>query len=359
MPTTLEAIYLGNHAPVDPTEGNLSPENAAAQLGATLCSSGSLLYNDSQTLSPYGCFTGSWAADYDRHVDSETFFISGDAVQTIGVAAPYNATLAFSVVTIDTGINTITQNATGGIRDNVVSYADNSQFGTGDSLTFAFAGTGANDTFLTEENTGDMCFATGTRIATSRGAITVEDLSCGDMVQTADHGLQPILWIGQRHLDNKTLQTYPDKAPIKIPAQTFGNTVDVYVSPLHGILVGPKHGFQTEMFVRAKHLLGKLPGVTQVTGNKNVRYVHILLPQHEVIYADGMPTESFYPRFEALQLLQEEPMKQLTKVLPEVQTSPPEHHYGPTARPFVKRKEVAFDIAFVWGQSVVQDHKFG
>lgn len=76
------------------------------------------------------------------------------------------------------------------------------------------------------------CFAAVTMIETGRGAVAIEKLTEGDLVQTRDHGLQPIRWIGWRTVDARH-----DLAPIRIKAGTFGNDRDLLVSPQHRILV--------------------------------------------------------------------------------------------------------------------------
>ena len=44
-----------------------------------------------------------------------------------------------------------------------------------------------------------ICFDRGTLIATSRGPRPIESLRPGDLVRTADNGLQPVRWTGRRH----------------------------------------------------------------------------------------------------------------------------------------------------------------
>ena len=45
------------------------------------------------------------------------------------------------------------------------------------------------------------CFAPGTLIWTDRGDVSVERLRPGDRILTADHGPQPLRWIGRREVD--------------------------------------------------------------------------------------------------------------------------------------------------------------
>ena len=139
---------------------------------------------------------------------------------------------------------------------------------------------------------GPPCFVAGTRIATTRGEVAVEDLQVGDRVQTMDSGLRPIRWIGRREVSGQG-----DFAPIRVKAGAFGNISDLLVSPMHRILV---RGWQAELYFGDEELL--VPAKHLVNGDSvvqdpvdRVEYFHILFDQHEVIFSDGAATESFYP----------------------------------------------------------------
>lgn len=155
---------------------------------------------------------------------------------------------------------------------------------------------------LNFENTGVVCFAAGTLIATPDGDIKVEDLRIGDTILTLDHGAQPLVWVGATA---RTWSAGPHRdKPILIKAGSLGEGVpdrDLRVSPQHRILVtGPDD--PVGVFVPAKSLLG-LPGVRQMSGCRSVVYHHIMLAQHQVLMSNGAPTESFYPGETALKVM--------------------------------------------------------
>ena len=136
------------------------------------------------------------------------------------------------------------------------------------------------------------CFVSGTRILTSKGETAVDDLAIGDQVVTMDHGPQTIRWIGS------CTRTATGKfAPIRFRKGALGNTRDLLVSPQHRMLI---RGWQAELLfneaevlVPAKALLSD-HDITRQTGGQ-VTYFHILFDRHEIIYANGCPTESFHP----------------------------------------------------------------
>jgi len=145
-----------------------------------------------------------------------------------------------------------------------------------------------------------ICFGAGVRIATPGGAVRAGALRAGDMVLTVDHGPQKLLWTGRREV----VFSGPEdrRRPIRIGAGALGEgrpARDVLVSPQHRVLVedgaggalGPAVGFL------------RRPGVSRVRGRDRVTYVHLLLARHELLWADGLICESFFPGRMALRLL--------------------------------------------------------
>ncbi|MEM9716731.1 MAG: Hint domain-containing protein [Pseudomonadota bacterium] len=168
----------------------------------------------------------------------------------------------------------------------------------------------------TPEFTGVLiCFCEGSKILTADGYVPVEDLQVGDMVETVDNGLQPIRWIG-----HKSVSGSGDYAPIRISKQVFGSEDDLYVSPLHRILLtDPKLGIyfdSDEMLVPAKYLVNET-SVTRAPQDRVV-YYHFLFDQHEVVWANGVKAESFYPGQTALDSLSESAQQEIYSIFPEL-----------------------------------------
>lgn len=222
-----------------------------------------------------------------------------------------------------------------------VDYADNTQFGAS-SLTVQ----GASASDFTADTTGIDCFAAGTRILTPRGPVAVETLRRGDLVVTLDHGLQPCLWIGISRVPRAAMAGNERLRPVLIRQGIFGAERDLMVSRQHGLLTG------SDRFARAIHLTRGIPGVRVARGKRAVTYVHILLRRHGIVFAEGLPCESFYPGPNALANLPRGVRRDLFRALPALDTpgalrdrAVVEATYGPTARPFLKRREVAQAVA--------------
>ncbi|MEL6207102.1 MAG: Hint domain-containing protein [Pseudomonadota bacterium] len=150
------------------------------------------------------------------------------------------------------------------------------------------------------------CFAPGTMIGTPRGPIDVADLRVGDLVQTADHGSAPIVWIGRRVVD--LADRGPGK-PVLLKAGCLGRmqpSADLVISPDHRVLVRDAACdllFGTrEVLAPAKGLVA-LPRVRALHGRRRIEYVTVLTDRHEVIFANDMPVETLYPGPQALRRL--------------------------------------------------------
>lgn len=160
--------------------------------------------------------------------------------------------------------------------------------------------------------TRPVCFEAGSLIATPGGSCAVEDLRSGDLILTADDGAQPVRWVGGGGVIARDVAL-----PVTIAAGVLGNDRTLRVSGQHlmlldGIDCELLFG-EAEVFVSAKDLVG-LPGVTQERGERLVRYHHILLDRHQVIFAEGAPTESLHPGPMALAVLPERARAELEKV---------------------------------------------
>lgn len=217
---------------------------------------------------------------------------------------------------------------------NSVDYSDNTQF-SGGSLTFT--GASGDSSFFTFENTGVMCFVAGTLIETERGPVPVELLAVGDQVVTLNHGLQPIQWIGVTDLTPCALRVAPNLRPVVFSEDALGNAGAMAVSPQHGI--AGKHVLSelSGHVVPAKFLVMR-PGVAWGDVAEGVRYVHVLLPRHDLILAQGIWSESFYPGPYALRLMAPDARKDFDAAVSSLTSPGGVNHYGPRVLPRATRK---------------------
>ncbi|QTL02635.1 Hint domain-containing protein [Aquabacter sp. L1I39] len=137
------------------------------------------------------------------------------------------------------------------------------------------------------------CFLTGTRIRTPGGEVAIETLKAGDLVLTTTGEAKPVLWVGHRTV--ATRFAHPLTAlPIHIRPDALDRGLperDLFVSPDHAFFIGG-------MLVQAGALVN---GVT-ITRHRDLpetfTYYHVELLDHDLIYAEGLPAETFIDNLE-------------------------------------------------------------
>lgn len=195
------------------------------------------------------------------------------------------------------------------------------------------------------DSRGVICFTQGTRITTPCGPKLVEDLRIGDPVLTKDNGPQPIEWIGSRRMSGARLFAMPHLRPVRIRMGALGverPDQELLVSPEHRMLITGAlvdDLFNTpEVLVAAKDLVdGQL--ISTDLSVRDVTYIHLLLPSHNVVWANGVATESFHPANAALQTLDCADRARLLAQHPDLAFDP--HTYGGYARRNLTTSEAA------------------
>ncbi|MBO6867671.1 MAG: Hint domain-containing protein [Thalassococcus sp.] len=276
----------------------------------------------------------------DSNYDSN-LLIAADSVQTSVVAITDTAnvvpegTVVIDVLSNDInqtpGTLTITQ-----INGQNVSAGDSVTLATGQTVTLNADGTLTfnadadeeivNFTYAVESDSGITdtafvtvnqvpCFVAGTMIETIDGPRLVEDLKVGDLVLTQDNGFQPMRWVGSR-----TVEAKGDMAPIEIARNTFGIHERLQISPLHRLLV---REFQAELMfgdaevlIAAKYLVND-DTIRRVEG-KSVTYFHLMFDAHEIVFSNGLASESFLPGPMFSDIFEQETLDEICEIFPEL-----------------------------------------
>ncbi len=198
---------------------------------------------------------------------------------------------------------------------------------------------------LTDQPTGVICFTPGTHIRLEDGLKLVENLTKGDRIQTRDNGAQEVLWIGQRRITGARLYAMPDFRPVRIGAGAIGHQQpdgDLIVSPHHRMLIKGHRARalfnQDEVLVAAKDLIDDRR-VRLDFSLREVTYFHILLEHHEIVWANGIETESFHPANAALESVEASQRAELIGMFPQLEYDPAA--YGDYARRNLDRYEAA------------------
>lgn len=295
----------------------------------------------------------------DSSYDSN-LLIAGNSVQTDLVAISDNVDLfptgerEIDVLAndINNGVGTLTITH---INGTAVSVGDTITLPTGQTVrlnadgTFTVTGDGDVENFnftYTIDNgvdsdvgfvnaTGVPCFVAGTLIATPDGERAAEMLQPGDLVLTKDDGPQPLRWIGTRSVTAKG-----DFAPIHIRANTFGAHRDLLVSPLHRILIKDNLAEllfgEAEVLIAARDLVNDRSVLRREGGS--VTYVHLMFDRHQVVFSEGLETESFLPGPQTTKSFEAEIVNEICAIFPEMDPATGQG-YSPAARRTLKRFE--------------------
>ena len=263
----------------------------------------------------------------DLIVDGVTVGVVGDPIYNAAEATVVNNT------TGETGTLLYITVGDGGTGAGFVGYASSILINPGDSFTISNIDVSSANVI---EPYADLvpCFVRGTHILTDAGERPIEALKEGDLIVTKDSGLQPIRWIGSRKV-----KAVSKLAPVVISAGAMGNAVELCVSPQHRMLI---EGWKVELnlgmseaLIAAKHLTMN-DGIYIKTGG-SVEYFHILFDQHEIIFGAGIPSESFYPGTQSIQVFDEDQRVEIFTLFPELALSPT--NYGLEVRTTMKSFE--------------------
>ncbi|MEL7211412.1 MAG: Hint domain-containing protein [Pseudomonadota bacterium] len=307
-------------------------------------------------------------ADVSDSVYDSNLLIAGDSIQTELVAIEDQVTVGVggtktidalandiapnsSVLTITqiNGVNVVAgdsvtlaqgQTATLNANGTITITTDTDVEETNFTYTVEDTTTGNTDVGFVTVNTVP-CFVAGTLIQTPYGERPVEELTPGDMVLTQDDGPQPLRWIGSREV-----AAIGKLAPIRIRAGTFGSHRELMVSPQHRVLIRDSLADllfgDAEVLVAAKDLVND-HSVRRIEGGQ-VTYVHLLFDRHQVVFSEGLPTESFFPGPQTTKAFEAEIIEEICTIFPELDPMTGEG-YSPTARRALRSFEARLLLA--------------
>lgn len=273
--------------------------------------------------------------------NSDHFFEGGDIVlgeasTVIYTWGPEGSQLIVDGVVVDSGTEALTL-----VGDNqpVVIGASQAQSddGVASPLTGFFdgeiSGAAIYDEIVDPETLA--CLVKGTLIETSKGMVAVEDLIVGDMVKTMDHGFQALGWV-----DSTSVPGVGKMAPVRIAKGALGNEREMRMSPHHRILATGWRAQalfgETEVLVAAIDLVNDST-IRQVQSANEVVYFHLGFEDHEIIFAEGIPTESFAATESGLAALPETTREEFLALFPKYASA--EAGEVVTARPCLSSQE--------------------
>ena len=169
------------------------------------------------------------------------------------------------------------------------------------------------------------CFASGTRIMTSKGNIAIENIRVGDYVIGTDGCHHQVLWRGEKRINLAELgsDAYARLVPVRIQGSTSTGLApreDLVVSQQHRILL--RHPAAEYLFgldggfAAAKCLVGTLAHYAYEM--ESVTYHHILCGEHVTLLANGVEAESLFLGDLTLRSIRPEIRKEIELLFPEL-----------------------------------------
>jgi hypothetical protein len=225
----------------------------------------------------------SFTLDQNKHSNSDTSYytfdaltfqkvqLSGSPVITVNGDGTSSYTYSFSVGEAQ---ETFTQQQTDGAYTSSASPGFDQVFNTS---------TGQYDV---EQD--PACYCPGTLILTERGERPVETLAIGDRLVTASGDRRPVKWIGRRSYLPRFLAANPGMHPIRLRAGCLGGGL-----PRRDLLVSPEHAMLLDGLLMPARCLVNCRTVRTERQVDRLDYIHVELDSHDVIIAEGAPSETF------------------------------------------------------------------
>ncbi|MCB1334506.1 MAG: Hint domain-containing protein [Roseivivax sp.] len=299
MPTiSVNMIFLGNFPAIDIDESNQNTENAASLAGTYLSFVDGLelvtvdnfdangdgrIWDDEMGNGDRISYTTSGGSVSMAQVDASVSF-SANVTDLNGVVHPMHV-LVVQAVNGDVLLGDL---GNSGALDNLTIRAI--------ELIAPVTTNAAGYTATYNVTNTSVCFGIATLIETERGYQRVDQLRPGDRVATVDRGLARInrvlraAWPAGRGLP--PVRIGPGALAPGLPRRALELTAQ------HRVMVASAIADRMfgvpEVLVPA-HLLTVLPGVRFLNGRRKFDSIHLLLPRHELVLAEGVPAETLLP----------------------------------------------------------------
>ena len=192
-----------------------------------------------------------------------------------------------------TGTATVNQNVVDGRATVSVTLASDQITEGNETLTITVQGQTASTTIVDTSTTptptpsNPICFLKGTQVRLTSGEACVESLMLNQAVEGANEQAL-VKWIGRQRRTPEFAQ-FDDYLPVKICAGALAENApvrDLYLSPDHAVLVDG-HLIHAQALVNGRTIIK----MTEWEGD--IEYYHIETENHEIIFAEGVPCETF------------------------------------------------------------------
>ncbi len=167
-----------------------------------------------------------------------------------------------------------------------------------------------------------VCFGEGTLIETDQGPRAVETLTPDTRIALATGGFAPLRLNLLSPVSASQMRESENLRPVRISAGALGIGL-----PARDLLVSRQHRMQVSSPIAARMFgqsdvliaairLTELPGIYVDNDVKALNYHHLVFDPHQVVLAEGAPSESFYVGREAIGALNPEARGEVLTLFP-------------------------------------------
>ncbi len=293
--------------------------------------------------------------------DSEAYFADSDSSQTLDGDQVIDGVLVSGGTRVEAEYQIVVSDGTNTYT--LVGFNENStspSYGTVEGLAFIGGPGGfppigvplsvvsvsegpAGSSTLYADYATPICLTTGAMLATPDGPVAVQDLAIGDLVNTLDHGARAIRWIGCIKVGRDRLLANPAFWPVRIKQHALGPGLpdrDMLVSQQHRLLIRDLRAEilfgEAEVLVAAKHLINDST-IRMARDVTAVTYYHLMFDDHEILFSDGVETESFLPGPQAISAIPTAAKQELFALFPQLEGNT--DTYGLPARRMLSGRE--------------------
>lgn len=222
-------------------------------------------------------------------------YVVGNGVHKDGAVALVKDGVVVQFISFDSAV-TASEGPASGMTSTQVGST-----GTNQNMSLVSNDDGASYSTQTPPDAGVIpCFVTGTTIMTRAGVRPVEALRAGDQVLTLDSGFRPLVWTGSVRvpLNRRGGHALRPVEVVALPGTAAAPERPLLVSPNHRImLTGAMCELMfghTQVLIPAKALCGTR-FARWADEFDLVTYHHLLFDRHEIVFSNGIASESFHP----------------------------------------------------------------
>ncbi|NSX55898.1 Hint domain-containing protein [Parasulfitobacter algicola] len=161
------------------------------------------------------------------------------------------------------------------------------------------------------------------QVRTPCGPRRIEFIRPGDLIITRDRGLQPVRMVWSYCLEDVQHPTEKPRVPVCLNTRAIGPMM-----PSRSLVLAPDHKVLVPSYLVASSVTdqGSLLAASGLAGcskdafydnsKTKIEFYNLVFDCHEIIFANGLPVETFHPTVEALSHVDEDARREIQARFP-------------------------------------------